>query len=170
MLKDKKVEVVKNLKSMLSDNESVILVHYHGLNMEKMTSFRKKMKENDVNLVVTKNTLAKIAIKDTNFSSLEKDLTGPTALVITNNSVGAAKVLVDFIKENEALKFISGQMKGDELDFNSMKTLSTLPSLDELRAKLIAQINSPASSLVSILGAPGGSVARVINAYSKSNN
>lgn len=168
MLRNKKAEVVESLKSLFSENESLMLVHYHGLNMEEMTSFRKKMKENDIKFVVVKNTLAKIAIKGTDLSLIEKHLSGPTALIVTNNYVAAAKVLVKFIKDHEAMKFVGGCIGKDELDFNSVKTLSKLPSLDELRGKLVALINSPASSLVSVLGAPGGNVARVINAYSKS--
>lgn len=168
MLRNKKTEVVESLKSLFSENEAVMLVHYHGLNMEEMTSFRKQMKENDIKFVVVKNTLAKIAIKDTGLAAIEKHLSGPTALVVTSNYVAAAKVLVKFIKDHQAMKFVGGCIGGDELDFNSVKTLSKLPSLDELRGKLIALINSPASSVVSVLGAPGGNVARVINAYSKS--
>ncbi len=168
MLRNKKTEVVENLKSLFSENESVMLVHYHGLNMEKMTNFRKQMKENDIKFVVVKNTLTKIAIKDTDLGAIEKHLSGPTALIVTNNYLAAAKVLVKFIKDHESMKFVGGCIGGDELDFNSVETLSKLPSLDELRGKLIALINSPASSVVSVLGAPGGNVARVINAYSKS--
>lgn len=170
MLKNKKTEVVEDLKSLFSNHKSVMMIHYHGLNSEKITSLRKEMKESQVSFLVVKNTLAKIAVKDTGFDVISKYMSGPTALIVTNNAVTAAKVLVKFIKENEDLKYIGGCLDGSELDFEDVKTLSKLPSLDELRARLIALINTPASSLVSILGVPGGNVARVINAYSKSNN
>ncbi len=170
MLKNKKTEVVEELKSLFSSHGSVMMIHYHGLNSEKITSFRKEMKENQVTFVVVKNTLARIAVQDTGFNVVTKHMSGPTALIITNNAVSAAKVLMKFIKDNEDLKYVGGCLDGKELNFEDIKTLSKLPSLDELRARLIALINTPASSLVSILGVPGGNVARVINAYSKSNN
>lgn len=170
MLKSKKTEVVESLKSLFSSNDSVMMVHYHGLDMEQMTRFRKQMKENDVNFIVVKNTLARLAVKDTNYSIIDKHLSGPTALIVTNNAVAAAKVLMKFIKDNEELKYVGGCVDGSELDYNGVQTLSKLPSLDELRARLIGLINAPATSLVSILSTPGGNVARVINAYSKSNN
>jgi large subunit ribosomal protein L10 len=170
VLKNKKTEVIESLKAVFLNNASVMMVHYHGLNMQQMTTFRRQMKEADVNFVVVKNTLAKLAVKGTDFDVMDKHLSGPTALIITNNTVAAAKVLIKFIKDNEALKYVGGCLDGSELNFETIKTLSTLPSLDELRAKLIALINTPASYLVSLLNTPGGNVARVINAYSKSNN
>ncbi len=170
MLKNKKTEVVEELKSLFLSHQSVMMVHYHGLNSEQITRFRKEMKENQMSFIVVKNTLAKIAVQDTGFNVVTKHMSGPTALIVTNNAVAAAKVLVKFIKDNEALKYVGGCLDGSEVSFEDIKTLSKLPSLDELRAMIIALINTPASSLVSILGVPGGNVARVVNAYSKSNN
>ena len=168
MLKSKKTDVIGELKGMFASNQALMMVHYHGLNMPKMAEFRRKLHKESIKLFVVKNTLTKIAIKETSFMGLDKYLNGPVALISTNNPIEAAKIFVSFAAENEVIKFVGGYVFGREIDFKGIKLLSTMPSLDELRAKIVGLLKAPATSLVSILGAPSGGVARVINAYSKS--
>lgn len=168
MLKSKKADVVTELKEMFASNQALMLVHYHGLNMPKMAEFRRKLRGASTKLFVVKNTLTRIAIQDTSFASLDKHLQGPVALISTNNPIEVAKIFVSFAGENEVIKFVCGYVFGREMDLKGVKILSTMPSLDELRAKIVGLLKAPATSLVSILSAPSGGVARVLNAYSKS--
>lgn len=167
MLRSKKYEFVENLTKEFSSNSVVIVTHYQGLNVSESTKLRKQMRELNAKFIVTKNRLVKLAIKNTGFAELEQYFTGPTAITISNDPVGAAKAVVEFAKNNENLKILGGIANDNVLDLNQIKTLASLPSLDELRAKLVALIQTPATNLVRVLSAPASQVARVISAYSK---
>lgn len=166
MLKSKKYEFVENLNKELTSASTVIVTHYQGLNVSEVTKLRKKMHELTARFIVTKNRLAKIAIKDTNFAELGEFFTGPTAIAVSDDPVAAAKAVVGFAKENKNLKILGGIANDNKLDESQIKQLATLPSLDELRAKLIALIQAPATNLVRVVNAPASKVARVFSAYS----
>lgn len=170
MLREKKTQVVSDLTQYFSEYSALIITHYHGLTVQQMTDLRSKFFEAGIRFMVIKNRLVKIALKESDFSSLESDFSGPTAIALSNDPVAVAKVLVDFAKENEQLKLIKGFVDGSEVDPEGIKTLSKMPSLDELRAKLIALLQTPASSLASVLTAPSSSVVRVVSAYSEGNS
>jgi len=167
MLKERKVSVVQDLSKSFAENDSLIVAHYHGLSVKQVTELRAKLYEINVKLSVVKNKLAKIAIKDTAFAPLEGVFSGPTALVLSNDPVAVAKVLTKFSNDNEALKIIKGIVSGAEVNGKEIEALSKLPSLNELRAKLIALLQTPATSLASVLTAPSGNIVRAVSAYSK---
>jgi large subunit ribosomal protein L10 len=114
---------------------------------------------------VTKNSLAKIAAKDTQYASISDMLTGPVALATSIDPVAAAKVVVDFAKTNDKLEIVGGAMGDTALDVNGVKALAELPSLDQLRATIVGLIQAPATKLVQIVQAPAGQLARVLGAY-----
>lgn len=167
MLREEKVNLVQSLKEMLSNSTAVILSHYHGLNMRQITDLRKNMHSQNISFMVVKNTLLKLAIQDTEFSELDQYLTGPVAVSASSDPVAVAKMLANFAKENEQLKLVGAVVDKKTLDVQAIKALSKMPSLDELRAKIIGLLNAPATSLVSVLSAPGTQVARVISLYSQ---
>ncbi len=150
---------------MLEPASSVVLMHYKGLSVAEITDLRKKARAAGAGFKVSKNRLAKIAVNGTKFAHLEKLLTGPTAISYSKDAVAAAKVMAGFAKTNEKLVIIGGALDDQALDANGVKSLAEMPSLDELRAKLIAMIQTPATRIAAILQAPGGQVARVIGAH-----
>ncbi len=167
MLKNKKYEFVENFNNELSRDLTIIVTHYQGITVSEATELRKKMHEANAKFLVTKNRLAKIAIKDTRYEGLEEFFTGPTAVAMSEDPVAAAKVVVDFAKGNEKLKVLGGIANDNKLDVSQIKALASLPSLDELRAKLVALIQTPATNIARVINAPASGVARVISAYSK---
>lgn len=169
MLRSEKTEVVESLKAIFSNNSSVILAHYHGLTVDQMTSLRSRMREGGVEIVVAKNTLAKLAIQGSAFSDLEKHFNGPTAIAASNDAVAVAKIINTFSEENDKLKLIGAIIDGRSVDPMGIKQVAKMPSLDELRAKILRLILAPASSIASIIAAPGGKIARVLSAYSEKN-
>ena len=114
---------------------------------------------------VTKNTLALIALEGTRYAPLSELLTGPTALATSADPVAAAKAAVDFAKTNDRLEIVGGAMGETVLDSAGVKALAALPSLDELRAKLIGLIQAPATKIARTIAEPGAQLARVIGAY-----
>jgi len=166
VLRDKKIETVKRLKELFCSHDSVFLAHYHGLNVAQITELRSKMYEGKIVFFITKNNLTKIGVKDSEFGDLTDSLTGPLAIAISNDPVSTAKILVDFANENEQLKLIGAKAFGERINYEGIQSLSKMPSLDELRAKLIALIQTPARSIASILVAPATTLTRVFSEYS----
>jgi large subunit ribosomal protein L10 len=126
------------------------------------------MREAGGSFKVTKNRLAKIALKGTKFEGLADQFTGPTAIAVSSDPVAAAKIAVEFAKKNEKLQIICGSLETESLDADAVKALAKLPSLDELRGKLIGLIQAPATKIAGVLQAPGGQLARVFGAYGSS--
>jgi large subunit ribosomal protein L10 len=116
---------------------------------------------------VTKNRLTRLALKDTKFEALSDMFTGPTAIAYSDDPVAAAKVAVNYAKENDKLIVLGGGLDAETLDADGVKALATLPSLDELRAKIVGMLNTPATRIAGVLQAPGGQVARVISAHAE---
>lgn len=158
------------LSNELSSASTVIVTHYQGIDVENMNILRKKMHQLNAKFIVTKNRLAKIAIKDTNFAKLENLLKGPTAVAISKDPVAAAKAIMDFSENNENLKILGGVANDNVLNEQQIKALASLPSMDELRAKIIALIQTPATNLVRVVKAPASQMARVVSAYSSKGN
>jgi large subunit ribosomal protein L10 len=165
--KSQKHQTVEELKGIFASNNIVIITHNKGLTVSQVKDLRKKAKQVDSQYLVAKNTLVKIALKGSKFKELEELMEGPTSLTYSTDVVAASKVLNDFIKENEKLEIRGGMMDGVFLDTNAVKRLASLPSLDELRAKLLALFNTPATRIAQIIQAPAAQVARVISAYSR---
>ncbi len=160
-----KSELVATLKSTFSETSVVIVTRNLGLTVAQSTALRTKMREAGASYRVSKNKLARIAAEGTAYSSLNDLLVGPTALSTSADPVAPAKVIVEFAKTNDKLEIVGGAMGDTVLDVAGVKALAQLPSLDELRAKIVGLIQAPATKIVQIVQAPGGQIARVLAAY-----
>ncbi len=165
MDRSQKEEQVASLKQTFEDSEIVVVTHYIGMTMPEMTDLRSRMQQAGASFKVTKNRLTRLALQDTDFESLTDLMTGPTALAYSTDPVAAAKTAVNYSKDNDKLVILGGVLNGQALDVDGVKNLAKLPSLDELRSKLIAMINTPATRIAGVLQAPAAQVARVIGAY-----
>jgi large subunit ribosomal protein L10 len=161
-----KKELVAALNSAFTTNTgSIVVAHYSGLTVAQMQILRREMKKSGATLKVAKNTLVKIALAGTEISSISPLMKGPTILAYANDPVAAPKVATAFAKDNDKLVILGGAMGSTVLDANGVKALATMPSLDELRAKLIGLINAPATKLAQLATAPAAKLARVVGAY-----
>ena len=165
MNRNEKTEVVSALHESLKEMGVVVVTRNLGLSVAQSTQLRQKMRDAGATYKVTKNRLAKIAIKDTDYASIEEMLVGPTALATSVDPVAAAKVAIDFAKANDKLEIVGGAMGTTLLDADGVKALASMPSLDELRAKLVGLIQAPATKLATVTQAPAAQLARVFNAY-----
>lgn len=160
-----KQALVDTLHTELTGSAVTIVVHYQGLTVAEITKLRRSANENGVKFKVTKNTLARLAFKGTELESVINLLKGPTAIAYSDDPVSAAKMMAQFAKENEKLVLVGGAMGVTALDASGVKQLATLPSIDELRGKLVGLILAPATKLAGLVQAPAGQLARVVNAY-----
>ena len=164
----KKEALVAELRQTFDENELLVVTHQSGLTVAEASDLRRKMREAGARFKVTKNRLAKLALAGTKFEHLADNFTGPTAIAVSVDPVAAAKVAVEFANKNEKLQIVCGSLETEALDANAVKALATLPSLDELRGKLIGLIQAPATKIAGVLQAPGGQLARVFGAYGSS--
>lgn len=162
-----KGQQVEAFKEEIGQAELVVVVEQTGLNADQTLELRRAMRAAGVTMKVVKNTLAKLAIKDTEIAGLEAFMKGPTALAYSKDPVAAAKVAAEFAKKNDKFKLLGAAMGGQILDAKGAMALATLPSLDELRGTLIGLILAPATKIAGVVQAPAGQLARVISAYSK---
>ncbi len=160
-----KHELVETLNGTFADVGAVVVTRNLGLTVAQSTDLRQKMRDAGATYKVTKNRLAKIAIKGTDYEQLGDLLVGPVALATSPDPIAAAKVAIDFAKTNEKLEIVGGAMGMQLLDASGVKALASLPSLDELRGKIVGLIAAPATKLAQIAAAPAGQLARVFNAY-----
>ena len=163
----KKQETLEQLKTSFSDASIVVLVHNNGLTVTEVSDLRRKVRAAGAKYKVAKNTLTKLAIKDTGFAGLDAMLSGPTAMTFSKDPVGAAKAIVQFANTNDKIEIIGGIMDGAVIAPAAIKNLATLPSLDELRGKIVGLLQAPATKIAGILQAPAGQLARVVGAYAK---
>ena len=162
-----KAGMVDTLSGMFSNSGVVVVTHYTGLTVAELSDLRGRMREVGANFKVTKNRLAKRALTDTDMAPLSDFFTGPTAIAYSEDPVAAPKIAVNFAKDNEKLVILGGMMGETLLDENGVKALASLPSLDELRAKLVGMISTPATRMAMVTSAPAGQLARVLNAYAQ---
>ena len=164
----RKEELVASLHRLFNETSVLVVTHYSGLNVAKMNDLRDKMKEAGAGFKVIKNRLTLLAIADTKYQDLSDLFIGPTAIAYSEDPVSAPKVVVNFAKQNDELVVLGGFFGEQRLDREGVKTLASLPSLDELRGGIVGMLNTPATRLAGILQAPGGQLARVIGAYGQS--
>ena len=164
MNRAEKQQSIESVNAKFNEANIALVVHNTGLTVAQMSELRRKMREAGADFKVAKNRLAKIALKDTKFEQLSDLFKGPTVLATSADPVSVAKGLVDFAKTNEKLVIIGGAYGAQKLSVKDIEALSKLPSLDELRAKIVGMIQTPATRIAGILQAPGGQVARVISA------
>ena len=159
MSKDAKKSYVEEMKKNFTDNESVMIAQYQGLNVNELDALRKELRDKGILFKITKNRITKIALKETSKKDLEKFFIGPTATAMSSDPITAAKILTKFSKENQNLKILGGIMGSDVLDVAGVQNVATLPSLDEARAKIVGILRSPAQKIASILLAPASKIA-----------
>ena len=145
----------------------MVVAHYSGLTVAQMTALRGRMKDAGASLKVAKNRLVKLALKGTDAEHISDLFQGPTVIAYSDDPVAAPKVAAEFAKTNEKFVVLGGAMGKTTLDAKGVEALATLPSLDELRAKLVGMIKTPATRIAGVLQAPAGQLARVFGAYAK---
>ena len=160
-----KQQSITELSGVFKTSNVVVVAHYSGLTVAQMQTLRKQMRLAGAKVKVAKNRLAKIALKDTEVASIGSLLKGPTVLAYSGDPVAAPKVAVDFAKANQQFVILGGAMGKTALDLSGVKALASLPSLDELRAKIIGLLVAPATKIAQLTNAPAAKVARVIQAY-----
>jgi len=160
-----KAEQVTELKGVFQTAKTVVVAHYAGLTVAQMQILRKQARQAGTTVKVAKNRLAKIALEGTDVASIGPLLKGPTVIAYSNDPVGASKVTVDFAKAHEKFVILGGAMGKTVLDPNGVKALAALPSLDELRAKLVGLLKAPATKIAQLANAPAAKLARVVQAY-----
>jgi large subunit ribosomal protein L10 len=162
-----KKNLVASLKSLFEDTNLMVVTHQSGLTVAESSDLRHQMREAGASFKVTKNRLARLALEGTKFAELTPLFKGPTAVALSDDPVAAAKVAVRFAKDNDKLVIAGGALDDQVLDIDRISALAALPSLDELRAKIVGMLSTPATRIARVLNAPGGQVARVIAAYSE---
>ena len=162
-----KREFVTSLNGVFKSTGSVVVAHYAGLTVAQMNDLRSKMRAAGGTVKVAKNRLAVIALQGTESESMQALFKGQTLIAYSDDPVAAPKVASDFAKTNDNLVILGGSMGPTSLDANGVKALATLPSLDELRARIVGMISTPATRIAQIVNAPAGQLARVFGAYAR---
>lgn len=165
MDRSQKADAVAQLNAVFNEVGVVVVTRNLGMTVAQSTDLRGKMRDVGASYKVAKNSLAKLAVEDTDYVGLGEMLTGPVGLAWSKDPVAAAKAAVDFAKSNDKLEIVGGSMGSVVLNEAGIKALASMPSLDELRAKLIGLVNAPATKIAQVVTAPAAKVARVFAAY-----
>ena len=156
MNREEKAELLSEMNGLISGSEAVVISHYRGLTVAEMGELRKKARELGAELRVTKNRITRLALKGTKFEGLDDLFKGPTIMAYSSDPISACKLCVQFAKENEKFLVVGGALSSGVLSMAEIERHATIPSMDELRAKIIG-----------LLQAPGAALARVTKAYSE---
>ena len=167
MDRTEKREFVAELNQALSGTSMIVVTRNAGLTVAEATNLRRKMRDSGATFKIAKNRLANLALEGTPFDGIRPLLKGPTALAWSKDPVAVAKAAVEFAKTNEKFVLVGGALGSQTLDADGVKALAELPSLDELRARLVGMISTPATRIAGILQAPAGQLARVFGAFAK---
>ena len=160
-----KAESIETLKGVFEGAGAVVVTHYLGLTVAEMTDLRGRLRKEGATLKVVKNTLVQKALDGSVGEAGDALFVGPVAIAYAPDPVSAAKVATQYAKDNEKFTVVGGLMGQTVLDQNGIKALATLPSLDELRARIVGLIQAPATKVAGVLQAPAGQLARVFGAY-----
>jgi large subunit ribosomal protein L10 len=160
-----KSEMVSDLGAVFKATKVVVVAHYSGLTVAQMQTLRRQMKQAGASVRVAKNRLAKIALEGSDVASIAPLLKGPTIMAFSGDPLAAPKAAVDFAKTHEQFVILGGAMGATALDPNAVKALAALPSLDELRARIVGLLVAPATKIAQLVNAPAAKVARVVQAY-----
>ena len=163
----RKEELVVELNGVFADATLVVVTHQSGLTVAESTNLRRQMRAAGASYKVTKNRLVKLALVGTPYEGIADLFEGPTAIAYSADPVAAARVAVDFSKENNKLVVVGGAMAENRLDEAGVKALASLPSLDGLRGKLLGLLNAPATKVAGVLQAPAGQLARLLSAHAE---
>lgn len=162
-----KKEAVAALQQVFSKAGAVVVAHYSGLTVAQMQALRKQARDAGATVQVAKNRLAKIALDGSSVADIGPLLKGPTLIAYSEDPVAAPKVAVAFAKDHDKFVILGGAMGATLLNPDGVKSLATMPSLDELRARLVGLINAPATKLAQLSTAPAAKLARVFGAYAR---
>jgi large subunit ribosomal protein L10 len=167
MDRTQKAETVKSLNGLFADAGAVVVAHYSGMTVAQMGDLRLRLRKAGASFRVAKNRLAMRAVEGTQANGIADLFKGPTGIAYSKDPVAAPKVLVAYAKENAKLKILGGIAVGSVLDPQGVKALAELPSLDQLRGKIIGLLQAPATKIAGVLQAPAGQLARVLSAHAK---
>ena len=167
MDRSQKAESVAQLNAVFSEVGAVVITRNLGMSVAQSTALRNKIREAGASYKVAKNRLAKLAVAGTDYEGLGDMFTGPTAIAASVDPVAAAKAVVEFAKTTDKIEIVGGAMGSQVLTPDGVKALASMPSLDELRAKLIGLVQAPATKIAQVVTAPAGKLARVFGAYAK---
>lgn len=167
MERAEKHEFVTALNNELGNTGVVVVAHYAGLSVAQMTALRSSVRDAGGAVKVAKNRLVKLALQGTELEHISDLFTGPTVIAYSDDPVAAPKAIADFAKANDKLVILGGALGSTNLNPEGVKSLATMPSLDELRAKLVGMIQTPATRIAQVVNAPAGQLARVFGAYAK---
>jgi large subunit ribosomal protein L10 len=167
MDRSQKADSVATLNAVFNEVGVVVITRNLGLTVAQTTALRGKIRDAGATYKVAKNRLAKLAIADTDYVGIGDFLTGPTAIATSVDPVAAAKAVVDFAKTTDKIEIVGGAMGSQVLTPEGIKALATMPSLDELRAKLIGLVQAPATKIAQLSTAPAAKLARVFAAYAE---
>ena len=167
MNRDKKAEELQEVQDYLAEDvEAMVVVQNKGMTVKMVQALRRDALASGARYKVSKNSLSKIALTGTKFASIADMFKGPTAIILSKDPIAAAKVAQKFAKEYaEKFVILGGAMGESKLDAKSVVQLASLPSLDELRGKLLGLLMAPATKIACVVQAPAGQLARVVNAY-----
>lgn len=165
MQRSEKKSFVSDLEEIYKVSNSVIVTHYHGLTVSEVTRLRKSLREKGAYFKIVKNTLSKIAAKNAEFTHNPELFSGPTAIAYSTDAIAAAKGVVEFAKTNDNLKIIGGIVNDNILDVKEVQQLAKLPSLDELRGKIVGILQTPATNLARVIVTPAEQIARLCRSY-----
>ena len=167
MDRSQKAESVASLNAVFSEVGVVVIARNLGLTVAQSTALRGKIRDAGASYKVAKNSLARLAIKDTDYAGIGDMLTGPTAIASSVDPVAAAKAVVEFAKTNDKFEIVGGSMGALVLNADGIKALASMPSLDQLRGTIIGLVQAPATKIAQLVTAPAAKLARVFGAYAK---
>lgn len=165
MERAEKKELVATLNQVFKSTGVIVVAHNKGLTVNQVNDLRNKMAQAGATVKVAKNRLAKLALDGTDAAGIKDLFAGPTMVAYAADPVSAPKVAAAFAKTNEKFVILGGALGKTVMDASAVKALADLPSLDQLRGKIIGLIQAPATRIAGVLAAPGGQIARVINAH-----
>jgi large subunit ribosomal protein L10 len=160
-----KKETVASMNEAFNNSTSVVVSLYQGITVAQMTELRRNSRASGTKFKICKNSLLRLAVKNTPFEELTNLFSGPTAIAFANDPVAVSKTMVEYSEKCDKLVILGGMIDKATINVDNIKILAKLPPLDHLRAKIIGLLNAPATKIACILQAPAGQVARVINAY-----
>ena len=165
MDRNQKAATVQSLNGLFAESGAVVVAHYSGMTVAQMGELRSRLGKAGASFRVAKNRLAVRALEGTQAAGIANLFKGPTGIAYSKDPIAAAKVIVAYAKENEKLKILGGMAVGSVLNADGVKALAELPSLDQLRSKILGLLQAPATKIAGVLQAPAGQLARVVSAY-----
>ena len=167
MKRSEKNDFVKQLKEDLNNSSSVVVSHYAGLSVVQTDELRKAMRSSGTKFKVTKNRLAKLALVDTKYENISDLFEGPTAIAYSNDTIAPSKISYEFEKKYENFKIIGGSFEGEKVNLEKIKFIASLPSVEEIRSKLVGLVMAPAQKISSLLKVPSSNLVGVLVSKSK---